>query len=57
MSSNTCLHSLECKMRYNSEKIIHMIVNYSWKPNHHSQVIEYFVVRLDSKIESFLIIN
>ena len=31
------------KITYNSEEVVLMVVNYTWKPDHLSQVIYYFI--------------
>ena len=43
LSSNICLHCAKRRMGYNSEKVKLIILNYTWKVDCLSQVIQYFV--------------
>ena len=35
----------KCRMRYDSHKVILMVVNYMWKPDYFSQMIHYLVCK------------
>ena len=48
------LHCTKHGIRYNSEKIILMVVNHESKLDYISHVIKYIVLRKDSKIKCFL---
>ena len=59
---NTCqvsmhLHHAKRRMRYDLEKVSFMVVYYTWKSDHFSCMIIYFVVRMHFKMERFLNCN
>ena len=43
--------------RYNSAKVVLMVINYTWKHGHLTQVIEKIILKKDSKIEHFIADN